>query len=335
MVELDYAVTQAIALRPAAALRGLAAGSSSAPTDLIGEGDVLAISVVEAGSGGLFARPGDAAGDTQQGLPRVVVDRSGSVFVPFAGQVHVAGLTPREAAIIVERALTGRAINPQVTLTVVESRTNAVVIIGAVKNSGHVPLSAHNDRLLDVVASAGGPTRTPADLLIEVIRGDRSAETTFANLLIDPAQNIRLAPQDQVRLLERPRKYSTFGAVGRVAQSLIEDDTLTLAEAISRAGGLDTNSANAGAVMVFRFERPEVATALGVRSPPAGKGVPVVYRLNYSKPESVFVADNFQIQPNDLIYVPRSDITEAYKFLTLVNQVTQIGYNARVVGTLP
>ena len=61
----------------------------------------------------------------------------------------------------------------------------------------------------------------------------------------------------------------------------------------------------------------------------------MVYRLNFRKSESLFVANNFDIRPDDILYVPRSDITEAKKFFDLINSVTQIGYNVRVTSTVP
>lgn len=338
LVDLNYAVTQEIAAHPAAALAGLANESSRGPTDLIAEGDVLSVSVIEAGSGGLFAHSMDSAqppGDAQQTLPRLTVDGDGDLIIPFAGAVHVAGLRPREAAEALRHALRKRAVNPQVTVSVLESRANSVAIIGEVRNAGHFLLTPHNDRLLDVLASAGGPTKPPADLAVIVGRGSGFAEVPLSQLVSDPAQNIRLAPGDQIRVVGRPRKYSTFGALLHDSLTPIEDDTLTLANALSRSGGLDTNSAAARYVFVFRFERPSVATALGLTTPPSPKGVPIVYRLNFEKPEGLFVANNFDIQPNDILYVPRSDVTELQKFFTLINSVTQIGYNVRVTSTIP
>jgi len=137
-----------------------------------------------------------------------------------------------------------------------------------------------------------------------------------------------------VRLLYTPRKYSTFGAFGRVSEQQIEDEGLSLAAAISKNGGLDTNSANATSVLLFRFERPEVATALGVNMPSSPKGVPIVYRLNLLEPNSFFVANNFAVRANDLIYVPRSDVTELQKFLALVSVVSQVTYNLTVTPVL-
>jgi polysaccharide export outer membrane protein len=337
MVDLDYAATQRIAALPPVALEGLTGDSSNQPTDLIADGDVLSIAVFEAGAGALFGRAAlDQSGaNNQQAFPRLIVDRAGDVAFPFAGEVHVAGLTPTQAGDAIRGALKGRAIDPQVTVTVTESRANSVTILGDVRNSGHFVLTPHNDRLLDVVAAAGGSTRPLPDLQVVVLRGDRSAAATMSNLFATPQENIRLAPQDQIHVLYQPRKYSTFGALGRVTQTAIEDNSLTLASAISRAGGLDTVSADASAVLLFRFERPEVASALGVTIPVTSKGVPIVYRLDLKKADGFFVAENFYIRPDDMLYVARSDLTETEKFLNVVNTATQVVYNVRVTSVLP
>ena len=259
LVDLSFDVAQRVTSQPDVVLAGLSAEESHAPTDRIAGGDVLTISVFEAGAGGLFARPPDMGVNSQATFPRLVVDPDGFLTIPFAGEVHVAGLTPVQAEAVIRQSLHGRAINPQITLTVTDSRANSVVVLGEVRNSGHFPLTAHNDRLFDAIASAGGPTRPPADLVVTVQRGALSADVPLSTLLARPADNIRLAPQDQVRVLYRPRRYNVFGAVGRITQTVIEDDRQSLASAISRAGGLDTTTANAKSVFVFRFERPAVA----------------------------------------------------------------------------
>ncbi len=58
-----------------------------------------------------------------------------------------------------------------------------------------------------------------------------------------------------------------FGAVGKGAEIPIEDDTLSLAGALARIGGLNGQTADARSVLLFRYERPEVAKALGVDFP--------------------------------------------------------------------
>ena len=337
LVDLDFAATQQIAAHPPQALTGLANISSDARNDLIGPGDKLAISLFEATSTGLFGRSTDlgtsdhlqsaSTAGSEETLPHVTVDRNGAITVPYGGEVNIAGLTPQQAEEAIRRSLRSKAIDPQVTLTVTDSPANSVDILGSVRNSGHFMLSPYRDRLLDMLASAGGPTEQPADLLIVISRGRTSAEGVLSDIMADPTQNIRLAPQDEITVLDRPRKFSTFGALGRSDQIAITDSSLTLAGALGKTGGLEDNSANPSAIMVFRFERPEVAAALGITAPATSIGVPIVYRLNLRKPESFFVANNFYIKSDDLLYVARADLAEAKKFLEFVDSITEVNYN--------
>jgi polysaccharide export outer membrane protein len=338
LVSLDYRTTQVIAGQPAAPLASLSPASSDAPIDMIAAGDILAVSVFEAGSGGLVERPPEVAtagGGQPLFFPRMAVDSRGVVSIPFAGDVRVAGLTPRAAADAVRRAFARRAVDPQVTVAVVESPANSVAVIGEVRSAGRFPLIANGDRLLDVIALAGGVTKPIYDVDVVVARGERMAQTRFSELLRDAPDNIRLAPHDQIRLIFRPRKYATVGALGRNTQYPIEDETVTLAAAVSRAGGVDFTTGDGGTVLVFRFERPVVASALGVTQPPSPRGVPIIYKVNLRSPDGYLVANSFLIQADDLIYVPRAGIVEARQFLEIVNLLSATTYNLRVTTVLP
>ena len=331
LVDLDYRTAQLVAATPPTPMAGLADGESRVAHDRIAPGDALQVLIFEPGEGGLFAaRP--QGGPAPGGLDHLIVSDGGDLQIPYAGLVRVAGLTPAAAAGVIRAALKGRVYDPQVTVTVLTSAANSVTVIGEVKTSGRFGLTASADRLLDVIAEAGGPSRAPGDLEVAVVRGAHTFEAAYTVLMQQPDENVRLAPGDQVRLVYRPRKFSTFGALGKNQQISIEDDELTLAGAISRTGGLDTNGANAASVLLFRFERPEVAARLGVTQAPTAKGVPVVYRINLRDPAGYLVANSFDIQADDLLYVPRADLAEARKFLELVNTVAQVGYDVRVTS---
>jgi polysaccharide export outer membrane protein len=337
LVDLDYRVAEQVAAGPADSLSSLAAAGSDARNDQLGEGDVIDVSVFEPGGTVIFSTASDQAkpdNGTTENLTHLSVSRQGCVTIPFAGEVRVAGLTTGEAASAIQHALHGRAVDPQVQVALVGNFTNSVTVIGEVRNVGRVPLSPYNERILDILAAAGGPTKPPGDIMVTIVRGETQASTPLPALLKESGQNIRLAPRDQVRLLYAPRKYSMFGAFGRVSEQPIEDEGLTLAEAISRSGGLDTMTANAASVLLFRFERPEIARSLGLHAAPTPKGVPVVYRLNMMQPVGFFVANEFAVRNNDLIYVPRSDSTELRKFLEMVSLVSSITYNLTVTPVL-
>ena len=166
------------------------------------------------------------------------------------------------------------------------------------------------------------------------MRGATTASLPLVEILHDSAENIRLAPRDEVRLTFAPRKFTVFGAVGHASEFPIEDETMTLASALGQAGGLDPGSANASAVLVFRFERPDVASALSVHAPVSPKGVPIIYLVNMRDPKELFVANRFEIRPGDLIYTPAAPFIKLKQFIEIANAASGVAYNIRVTTAI-
>ena len=335
IVNLDYAAAERVRALPRRYLGSLAEASSTAPVDVIGVGDQLLIAIFEP-SGALFG--GGAARESvrsgNQSLPPVIVDRSGNVSVPFGGAVRVTGMTTTDAAAAIRRALTGRVGNPQVSVNLAENASNTVTVLGEVKQPGRAPLSVNADTLLDVIAAAGGASRPAQDIRVEVRRGDQTYSAPLTSVTTDFAENIRLQRADQINLVHTPRRFSTFGALGAVTRQDMPAGTLTLAGALSMAGGLNDGAANARSVLIFRFERPEVAQALGLTQPATPQGVPVVYRLNLEEAAGFFTASSFEIQPEDIVYAPRAASAELRKFFELVQSVSRVVYDISVTSAL-
>lgn len=334
LIDLDFALSERLKAAPPPSFSSLALASSDAPTDIIGIGDTLAVSVYEPG-GGLFSGMGTTTATSgAQMLPPLVVGRTGAVPIPFAGEVNVQGLTPSQAAAAVRRALIGKVANPQVIVTIGANASNAVTVLGDVRNPGRQPLSSNHDRLLDVIAAAGGPSRSLYDIDVRIQRDDKVYTAPLSIVTTEFNENVRLQRGDQVNLVHKPRRFSSFGAFNAVARSELPSGPLTLSEALSGVGGLDSNLANARSVLIFRFERPEVAQALGIQQAPTSRGVPVVYRLNLNEAEGFFIASNFQMQPDDVIYAPRAGAAEMRKFFEFVQSMTRVVYDVSVTSTL-
>lgn len=332
LVPLTYEVTERIKSVPPQFFGTLAGGSSDQPSDLIGEGDQLAISIYDP-SGSLFG--GGAPGaSSAQALPPTAVDRSGSVSVPYAGLVRVQGLTPTQAADAIRRALRGKASNPQVLIAIAGNASNTVNVLGDVVKPGRVPLDSNSNRILDVIATAGGSARATDDLMINIQRGGETYAAPLTAVTTEFGENVRLQRGDIVNVVYKPRRFSTFGALNAVTQVDMPSGPMTLTGAMSRVGGLNTATANARRVMVFRFERPEVAQALGVNQPATPRGVPVVYELDFNNAANVFAATNMQIMPEDVIYVPLAGAAEARKFFEFVQTVTRVVYDVSVTSAL-
>ena len=335
LIDLDAGVTERLRTAPANSATSLAGADNDAPIDVIGVGDTLTIAIYEP-SGALFGSRG-TDGRVQGGgqtLPAAVVDRSGAVGVPFAGAVRVSGLTAPQAAEAIRRALSGRVGSPQVTVSIAASPSNSVVVLGEVRNPGRAPLTVAGDRVLDAIAAAGGASRPVEDIEVAIQRRGRTFTAPLSAVTTVFGENVRLVAGDQVNLVYKPRRYSTFGAVGAAAQTDMGAGPLTLAGALARAGGLDNQMADARSVLVFRFERPEIAAALGVTQAPSPRGVPVIYRLNLADPSGFFTAGQFLIQPEDVIYAPRSGSAELRTFFEFVQSITRVVYDVSVTSTL-
>lgn len=333
LVDLTFEVNERIKATAPAYLVGLSDAGGGRPLDTIGVGDTVSISVFDPG-GAVFSGRANAgtAQPGAQGLPPMAVDRTGTVAVPFAGAVRIAGLTASEAGGAIRAALRGKVANPQVVVSIIDSPSNSVVVMGDVPKPGRVLLTPSSNRVIDVVAASGGSRRPVEDIVVSIRRDQRTYNAPLTVVMSDLSHNARLEPGDIVTLEPHPRRFSSFGAMGRVSLHDMETGDLSLTGALGKVGGLDQNTANASSVLVFRFERPEVARALGLTQPPTPRGVPVVYRLNLASGSGFFVANTFRMQPDDVIYTPRSTAAELRKFFEFVQTVTRVVYDIQATG---
>ena len=343
LVPLTYEVTERMKQVPPQFFGTLAAGSSDQPADVIGEGDTLAISIFDPsgslfggtlGSGSSSSRTNTTLSGGNQALPGAVVDRSGSVAIPFGGQVRVQGLTSTQAAAAIRRSLVGKVANPQVLVSIAGNASNTVNVLGDVRQPGRAPLGVNSDRILDVIAAAGGSARTTDDLTISIQREGQTYTAPLSAVTTEFGENVRLQRGDVINVQYKPRRFSTFGGLNAVAQVDMPAGPMTLTGAMSKVGGLNTNTANARRVLIFRFERPEVAQALGINQPATTRGVPVVYELDFSDAANVFAATNMQVMPEDVIYVPLAGAAEMRKFFEVVQSLTRVVYDVSVTSTL-
>lgn len=335
LVDLTYASVEQLRVLETQRPVGLAALPPAAPVGAIGPGDLLQISIFDP-SGVLFggrSAAGFASGGAQA-LPVQAVDDAGAVVIPFAGSVRVADLQPAAAAQTIQRALRGRVANPQVVVALQEAVASSALVMGEVARPGRVPLRPNADRLLDVIALSGGADGRPEDLEVVVSRGGLQASAPLTLVTSDVAQNPALGPGDQVMVREAPRRFSAFGALGRVASVDMPGGRLNLGDALALAGGLQTDRADAASVLLFRFETPEAAAALGLSQAATPRGVPVVYRLNLREAEGFFTAAAFEVKPGDVVYAPSASTAELRKFFEFVQSITRVVYDIQVASTL-
>ena len=328
LVDLNLPTADALANVAEPTLQGAFGDYRPAATQRIGIGDLVQITLWEAGSGGLFATPAALSaaspGSHSATIPPQVVAGDGSVTVPFAGRVPVAGRTPPEVEQEIVARLTGKADNPQALVTVVRNLSSTATVMGEVGPGARVPLSVRGDRLLDVIAAAGGIRAPVSDTVIELSRGNRTIRMPLQEVLDSPRENIYVRPDDQIVLVRDPQSLTVAGATGRNALLPFGTRRLTLDEALAKAGGMLDDRADPAGVFILRFE-PAAAMQLlpqakGAPTPRDGM-VPIVYHLNMRRPESLFVARHFVMHNKDILYVSDAPVIAVQKLFGLFGQL--------------
>ena len=311
------------------------------PQPKIGIGDSIVVSIWEAAGGGLFgASPTDhvSAGSRSVTIPEQIVARDGGISVPFADRVPAAGRLPVEVQKTIEQRLAEKAIEPQVIVTVTKSLSTSVTVAGEVVSGARVPLSLKGDRLLDLIAAAGGARAPVYETFVRLSRDGITATIPMEALVSDPAENIYAYPGDVLTLVRLPQSFTAFGATGTNMQVNFTAERMTLVEALAKAGGLQDQRSDPAGVFLFRFEPPDIVNALGrpqLQTGPDGSS-PVVYQLDLSDAKSYFLAQRFAMHDKDIVYVANADFNELQKFFTLLNTLTGPIITGIVVkGSLP
>lgn len=173
----------------------------------------------------------------------VYVSDDGTIPVPLAGAVPVAGLSPAEASQRIEKALKdGRfLVDPHVTLTVVLSRSQRVSVLGQVGHPGLYPIES-NTTIFDLLAQAGGALETGSDVIF-LLRPDAAGGVQRYPIdlkgLDDPKSAIPtqgLHGGDSL-FVPRAEQFYIYGEVTAPNKYKVEAG-MTVIEAISRAGGV-------------------------------------------------------------------------------------------------
>jgi polysaccharide export outer membrane protein len=325
LVDINSATIEALRGRASPSFSALFGDSRVSSEPVIGVGDGVSVTIWEASAGGLFSAPliSDkvSAGSNSATIPEQVVGRDGGITVPYAGRIHVAGQTTRAVQQTIEKALEGKAIQPQALVNVTRPVSDTVSVGGEVAAGARIPLSVKGDRLLDVLAAAGGVRAPVNETYVELSRGGKTWREPLSRIIENPRENIYLRPSDVLTLVRDPQTFIAYGATGRDAEIPFDADGVNLAQALAKSGGLQDNRSDASGVFVFRYELESVARRLDPYNPliQPGRLTPVAYRLNLKDANSLFLEQRFPIANRDLVYVSNAPSTEVQKVFDIVN----------------
>ncbi|AWW73675.1 capsule biosynthesis protein [Erythrobacter sp. KY5] len=287
------------------------------PTDLIGPGDVLSITIFEAGVS-LFS--GDTVAPSAAGavgfdpsvraqtLPPRRVDDTGYIDVPYVGRVPVQGSTVVEVEEQIRRALKNLSQDPQVLINREQVIENSVIVAGEIVRPGRLVLETNRESLGDVIALAGGYRGEAHELVLQVERGESVANLRLGDVMSGPYRGLRAFPGDRLTILDEPLMFSVLGATGRVQQMPFRRERMTVVEAIAMAGGPSDSAGDPGAVFLFRYAGPDNTE-------------PTVYHFNLLEAPTYFLAQRFALRDDDVLYFGNAASNQPRKLIQAVGQL--------------
>ncbi|HTT03884.1 MAG TPA: SLBB domain-containing protein [Steroidobacteraceae bacterium] len=199
--------------------------------------------------------PGDSITVQVYGQPdmtsTVYVADDGTVRIPLAGAVPVSGATPVQAAQRIAQALKsgGYFVNPVVTVSLVQSRSERVSVLGEVRQPGTYAIDP-STTVFDLLALAGGETANGADVVYVRRHGADGHVTSYpvdlqslggaggqAVLGADNQAASRHLQGGDELFVPQAEHFYIYGEVTAPNSYKLEPG-MTMIQAIARAGGI-------------------------------------------------------------------------------------------------
>ena len=314
VVAVNDRVTRATAVVPALGFSAEFRNAAQLTSDTIRPGDVLGLTVWENVDDGLLA--GEATNSTV--LEEVQVDSAGFIFVPYAGRVRASGNTPNQLRELITEKLADQTPDPQVQVRRLAGDGATVSLVGAVGGQGVYPIERPTRTLSAMLARAGGVTIQPEIALITVIRGKHRGRIWFQDLYDNPGLDIALRGGDRILVEEDTRSFTALGATRQQARVAFQSQDLSALEAIAQVGGLISTASDPTGVFVLRNEPAEIAGQVLGRDDLQG-AQRMIYVLNLTEPNGLFLARDFVIRDGDSLYVTEAPYAQWTKTISLIS----------------
>ncbi|RLL65255.1 polysaccharide biosynthesis/export family protein [Paenirhodobacter hankyongi] len=312
VVTVNDHVVRATAVQPALGFTSSFVNAGVLGSDTINPGDTLTLTIWENVDDGVMSKKGVP---TQ--LTEVQVDGAGYIFIPYAGRIKAAGNSPDALRKVITEKLDAQTPDPQVAVARAPGDGSTVSVMGAIAGQGVYAIERPTRTLSAMIARAGGVTVKPEVAKITVTRGTKTGTVWLKDLYENPKMDIALRGGDVILVEQDTRSFTSLGATGAQARVPFETQTLSALEAIATVGGLQTGLADPTGVFVFRNEPAEIASVVLGRNDLVGDQR-MVYLLDLTSPNGMFLARDFVIRDGDTVYVTEAPYVQWQKSLSAI-----------------
>ena len=204
---------------------------------------------------------------------QLTVDRSGSIYVPKAGAIHVAGLPFSQLQQEISTELSKNYRNFEVSVNLGTLRSIQVYVVGEAQRPGAYTVSSLST-MLNALFASGGPNSRGSLRHIQLRRtGSASAEFDLYDFLIDgdKSKDLRLETGDTIFIPSIGPQVAIAGSVRHRAIYELNRES-TVGAVLALAGG-PTATAVADHISLERIDTREIRTAHNIKLDESGRAV--------------------------------------------------------------
>ncbi|MDP2487432.1 polysaccharide export protein [Pseudoalteromonas marina] len=238
------------------------------------------------------------------------VQEDGTITYAYAPDIPAAGRTISEVRDELVKRLSRVIEDPQIDIKIVGFRSQKAYVTGEVNKPGVYPVTEVPLTLIDALNQAGGLTEAADWRTVTFTRGDKTEVIELDDFYAhgDISQNRLLQNGDIVHVSRNDaQKVFVLGDVKRAGSVTLNRYGLNLAQALSDTGGLNENTADANGVFVLRKSNFEETGVLAN-----------VYQLHAKNIAALVLAEQFELQPHDIVYVTSAPLARWNRVISLL-----------------
>ncbi len=250
-----------------------------------------------------------------------VVGDDGDLYYPYVGNIHVAGKTVSEARTLLTNELSKYFKKVKLDIRVLSFQSHRAAVVGEVKTPGIQAMTETPMTVAEAISRAGGVSED-ADMSNVALARDGKLYKIDVQALYEKGsstQNLLLKDGDVLNIPDRKdNKVMMMGEVGKQQALQINKGKLSLSQALAEAYGVDFNSSRPGEIYVIR----------------PGDMNPEIFQLNAESPDALILADQFNLQAHDTVFVGTAGVTQWSRVLNqiLPSSFTSVMSRAAFMG---
>lgn len=178
---------------------------------------------------------------------RVTVDRSGSVYIPRVGSIHVAGLQFSALEKQMRTSISRVFRNFDISVNMGQLHSIQIFIVGQANMPGSYTVSSLST-LVSAVFVAGGPSNQGSMRHVQLRRdGQTISEFDFYDLMSrgDKSKDVHLISGDVIYIPPVGPQVAFGGSVKNPALYELKDEATSIGQLLEIAGGLSTTASRA------------------------------------------------------------------------------------------